>query len=226
MICFGDVARQIIGKPVQQLLRTVTTGGPLPVDIAKIISRRFTFAVTLTQQSYYRQDRTYQVTSVVTAHGQHEPAPPVAQHGPPPSVDQRSATAPTTSNIVHNTLTVVPADEVVLPSLSGTGGKNSLALLASTPPLNVLVSDTPAAEPQSKEESGKDGRSSSRRKLVFDGNDDKLGYTADELSDEEEIEDAALSMGLDKAAVSCPGDVPPGGKVGEKKRSRAGHGAA
>jgi hypothetical protein len=131
MICFGDVARQIIGKPVQQLLRIVTTGGPLPVDIAKIISRRFTFAVTLTQQSYYRQDRTYQVTSVVTAHGQHEPAPPVAQHGPPPSVDQRSATAPTTSNIVHNTLTVVPADEVVLPSLSGTGGENSLALLAS-----------------------------------------------------------------------------------------------
>ena len=40
MICLGDVARQIIGKPVQQLLRTTTTASPLPADVTKIVSIR------------------------------------------------------------------------------------------------------------------------------------------------------------------------------------------
>jgi len=49
MICFGDVARHIVGKPVQQVLRMATSANQLPADIAKIVSRRFTFVVTLTQ---------------------------------------------------------------------------------------------------------------------------------------------------------------------------------
>ena len=40
MICLGDVARQIIGKSVQQLLRTTTTASPLPPDVTKIVSIR------------------------------------------------------------------------------------------------------------------------------------------------------------------------------------------
>ncbi|XP_066351389.1 uncharacterized protein [Miscanthus floridulus] len=43
MICFGDVARHIVGKPVQQVLRMATPANQLPADIAKIVSRRFTF---------------------------------------------------------------------------------------------------------------------------------------------------------------------------------------
>jgi replication factor A1 len=54
MICFGDIARRIIGKPVQQLLRTATSSNAYPGDIARLVSLKFTFAVTLTQQSYYR----------------------------------------------------------------------------------------------------------------------------------------------------------------------------
>lgn len=38
MICFGDVARHIIGKPVQQVLRMATSANQLPLDIAKIVS--------------------------------------------------------------------------------------------------------------------------------------------------------------------------------------------
>lgn len=72
MICFGDVARRIIGKPVQQLLRSP--------EIARIASLRFTFAVALTQQSYYRQQKTYQVVSMITAYGRHQAPGDAAQN--------------------------------------------------------------------------------------------------------------------------------------------------
>lgn len=129
MICFGDVARQIVGKPVQQLLRIATSGSPLPADVTRIVSRRFTFALTLTQQTYYRQDKTFQVTSVVAAHGQRGPVMPVASNGsgtPPGSGGQ----APTGST-VHTPPSVAATDKAVLPPLSVLEGDPSPALLVS-----------------------------------------------------------------------------------------------
>jgi hypothetical protein len=46
-----------------------------------MVSLRFTFAVCFTQQSYYRQQKTYQVVSVATLHV-NQPAAPVAIEGP------------------------------------------------------------------------------------------------------------------------------------------------
>lgn len=81
MICFGDVARRIIGKPVQQLLRTAANANTYPPDVSKIVNLRFTFAVALTQQSYYRQYKTYQVISVVTSYGRLAQLPPIQSPG-------------------------------------------------------------------------------------------------------------------------------------------------
>jgi hypothetical protein len=80
MICFGDVARRIIGKPVQQLLRSSLSPNTYPQEIARIASLRFTFAVALTQQSYYRQQKTYQVVSMITAYGRHQAPGDAAQN--------------------------------------------------------------------------------------------------------------------------------------------------
>ncbi|CAD6243026.1 unnamed protein product [Miscanthus lutarioriparius] len=71
----SNIARRIIGKPVQQVLRTVTAQNAYPPDITKIVSLRFTFAVTLTQQRYYCHQKTYQVASVITSYGQRNAAP-------------------------------------------------------------------------------------------------------------------------------------------------------
>jgi hypothetical protein len=60
---------------VQQILRSATSPTRYPPEITRIISLRFTFAVALSQQSYYRQQKTYQVISVVTAFG-NQPATP------------------------------------------------------------------------------------------------------------------------------------------------------
>jgi replication factor A1 len=48
MICFGDIARRMIGKPVQQVLRTATSANTYPPDISKMVSLRFTFQLCLT----------------------------------------------------------------------------------------------------------------------------------------------------------------------------------
>lgn len=75
VICFGDIARRIIRKSVQQVLRTATIQNAYPPDITKIVNQRFTFAVVLTHQSYYRHQKTYQVSSVITSYGNRDAAP-------------------------------------------------------------------------------------------------------------------------------------------------------
>lgn len=128
MICFGDVARHIIGKPVQQVIRAATCTNPLPTDIAKIVSRRFTFAVTLTQQSYYRQEKTYQVTSVVTSYGQHDPTPVAAPNGGCVAPDEDDGQ--TVRDAVHGGLPESGHDEPALsPSSVATTNHSSLLLL-------------------------------------------------------------------------------------------------
>ncbi|CAD6257799.1 unnamed protein product [Miscanthus lutarioriparius] len=81
MVCFGDIARRMIGKLVQQLLRTSTSANAYPPDITKLVSPRFTFVVTMTRQSYYRAQKTYNVASLVTAHGHPVAVPANAARG-------------------------------------------------------------------------------------------------------------------------------------------------
>jgi replication factor A1 len=110
-----------VGKPVQQLLRATTAASQLPAEIARIVSWRFTFAVTLTQQSYYRENKTYQVNSVVTAHGQHEPAAPTPQPAAP-----GSPTTPIASGAGDGSLSVRAATDFTPPSSSVTEAEHSL----------------------------------------------------------------------------------------------------
>ncbi|XP_062232713.1 uncharacterized protein LOC133930035 isoform X3 [Phragmites australis] len=75
MIAFGEVGRRIVGKPVQQVLRTSRSANDTPPDIAAIVSLKFTLAVTLTEQSYYNPQKSYQVNSVITAYGRQHALP-------------------------------------------------------------------------------------------------------------------------------------------------------
>lgn len=96
MIAFGDVARRIVGKPVQQVLRSSRSANNTPPDIAAIVSLKFTLAVTLTEQSYYNPQKSYQVNSVVTAYGR--------QHALPHTGDDQQK-QPATSQIPIHSLT-------------------------------------------------------------------------------------------------------------------------
>ncbi|KAJ1280346.1 hypothetical protein BS78_04G225000 [Paspalum vaginatum] len=93
MICFGDVGRCVVGKTVQQILRTNRSSDGLPPDIAGVVSLKFTFDIALTQQSYYRSEKQYQVNSVVVSHGR-ECATPITtpRASAAPSVASQVAT--------------------------------------------------------------------------------------------------------------------------------------
>jgi replication factor A1 len=119
MICFGDVARRIIGKPVQQIIRTATNANTYPPDVTKIVSLRFTFQVSLTQQSYYRQQKTYQVVSVVTSHGQ----PNAIHHAP---VNEGVAHPGTPMSDHSLTVTTDDGSELAQPNSVTDGGVPSL----------------------------------------------------------------------------------------------------
>ncbi|XP_062194100.1 uncharacterized protein LOC133897388 isoform X4 [Phragmites australis] len=75
MVAFGEVGRRIVGKPVQQVLRATRIGNDIPPDIAAIVSLKFTFAITLTNQSYYSPKKSYQVNSIIAAYGRQHTLP-------------------------------------------------------------------------------------------------------------------------------------------------------
>jgi hypothetical protein len=55
MFCFNNVARQIVGKSCEIVLRGVSEHSPIPPDLAQIISLKFTFRVTVDDQSFFQK---------------------------------------------------------------------------------------------------------------------------------------------------------------------------
>uniref|UniRef100_A0A0A9HHB1 Uncharacterized protein n=1 Tax=Arundo donax TaxID=35708 RepID=A0A0A9HHB1_ARUDO len=78
MICFGEVARCIVGKLVEALIRSARRGEHIPPDLAAIVSQRFTFGIIMTDQSYDNEDKSYQVTSIMASHGREQTIPRLA----------------------------------------------------------------------------------------------------------------------------------------------------
>ncbi|CAN6372249.1 unnamed protein product [Urochloa humidicola] len=55
MICFGQLGQRIVGKPVDQVIRTVRRDEEFPPDVAGIVSQKYTFVVTVANQSFYTE---------------------------------------------------------------------------------------------------------------------------------------------------------------------------
>ncbi|CAN6324103.1 unnamed protein product [Urochloa humidicola] len=77
MICFGQIAQRIIGKPVEQVMRTVRRDEDFPPDIAAIVSQKYTFAVTMTNQSFYTINKSFMVSSIIASYGRQRAIPHV-----------------------------------------------------------------------------------------------------------------------------------------------------
>jgi len=73
MICFGEVGRRIVGKPVEAVIRSHRSTSSLPNDIMQITFSKFTFTVTITDTSFRNEKKSYQVKSVITAYGKQHP---------------------------------------------------------------------------------------------------------------------------------------------------------
>jgi hypothetical protein len=78
MFCFDGVAKRVVGKPCEIVLRTVSHTTNTPSDISAIVSLKFMFLISLIDESYYTRDKVFHINSIVAAHGrQHqEPSTP------------------------------------------------------------------------------------------------------------------------------------------------------
>jgi hypothetical protein len=86
---------------------------------SKMVSLMFTFQLCLTQQSYYKEQKTCQVVSMVTSHGQqnaipHAPANEGGAHPSTPEVD-RSLSAATNDEADQVSPNSAPSDDVPSP---------------------------------------------------------------------------------------------------------------
>jgi hypothetical protein len=72
MFCFDTVARQIVGKPCEILVRSMNVSTSIPAELSNIIGPRFTFAINININSYYSRERIFNVNSVIEVHGRYE----------------------------------------------------------------------------------------------------------------------------------------------------------
>ncbi|PUZ57390.1 hypothetical protein GQ55_5G426600 [Panicum hallii var. hallii] len=75
MICFGEIGRRIVGKSVETIMRAPRGRDGLPMDIAAIVSSKFTLAVTMSEKSFRNPKKTYQITAIITAFGKQKNIP-------------------------------------------------------------------------------------------------------------------------------------------------------
>ncbi|RLN42137.1 uncharacterized protein C2845_PM01G44160 [Panicum miliaceum] len=60
MVCFGEIGRRIVGKSVEAIMRAPRGRDAVPLDIAGIVSSKFTFAVSMTEKSFRTPKKSYQ----------------------------------------------------------------------------------------------------------------------------------------------------------------------
>lgn len=159
MVCFGDIARCMIGKPVQQLLRTSASANGYPADITKLVNLRFTFAVTMTRQGFYKARKTYSVASLVTSHGQAIAIPHNAGHG-----ESGESSNTSSGGGAH----ALPA------ATTGDTTPTSGALLNTPPPSVATLQPSMTKKHQRGESSTSSKHPSCRRRLIQDLSDNEV----------------------------------------------------
>jgi hypothetical protein len=118
MFCFDAIARQIVEKPCEILVKSMNILASTLTELSSIIGLRFTFAISININSYYSRERIFNVNLVIEAHGRHQtlvdtqksvehehlvkiddlPLPLTAQESPATAM-QKLSTAPNTTLI-------------------------------------------------------------------------------------------------------------------------------
>eukprot|EP00267_Zea_mays_P046786 XP_020399184.2 uncharacterized protein LOC109942132 [Zea mays] len=78
MFCFDNIARYIVGKSCEVILRSTNAATPIPPDLAQIVSLKFTFRVIPDDSSFDNQDQVpiaLRIISITVAHGRQHALP-------------------------------------------------------------------------------------------------------------------------------------------------------
>jgi hypothetical protein len=118
LFCFDSIAKKIIGKPCEFLVKTLDVSRSTPPYLSAIIGLKFTFAMNININSYYSKERILIVNSILQAHGRQQPSTgfqtitqdedpfktdefslPLLKQDSPATVLQKLSTSPTTSSV-------------------------------------------------------------------------------------------------------------------------------
>jgi hypothetical protein len=72
MFCFDSIAKQIVGKPCEFLVKTMDVFGNIPSALSAIVGLKFMFVVTISINSCYAKQRIFNVSSVLQTYGKQE----------------------------------------------------------------------------------------------------------------------------------------------------------
>ncbi|AQK50855.1 hypothetical protein ZEAMMB73_Zm00001d049590 [Zea mays] len=78
MFCFDTVAQHVVGRSCETVLKQVTEAAPIPPDLAQIVSLKFTFRVTVSNQTFSQREQrptVLQINSIVAVHGRQRSLP-------------------------------------------------------------------------------------------------------------------------------------------------------
>jgi hypothetical protein len=99
------VAKRIVGKPCESLLKSMDISGSAPPGLTAIVGLKFTFAINININSFYSTEKIFNVDSILETHGRKQPVQAVEQivqhqdplmlgeHTSPPSTQDSPATA-------------------------------------------------------------------------------------------------------------------------------------
>jgi hypothetical protein len=72
MFCFDSIAKQIVGKSCEFLIKTMDVSGSTPSDVSAIVGLKFTFVVTININSFYAKEKIFNVNSILQTYGKQE----------------------------------------------------------------------------------------------------------------------------------------------------------
>lgn len=118
MFCFDNIARRIVGKSCEAVVKSMKRSSGTPPDLAAIVSQKFTFAVSITDSSFDTMTKVFRIESIITSHGRQRTIPQITDyaHQEGPTTPLKISTAifpqdtPTTAMKGLTTATASPTD--------------------------------------------------------------------------------------------------------------------
>jgi hypothetical protein len=89
MFCVDTVAKHIVGKSCDSLVKFTSHSSKLPPDLAAIVSLKFTFVVTTTNRSFDVPEKMFQIESIAATYGRQQSLPQISH-----TAEQEPSTPP------------------------------------------------------------------------------------------------------------------------------------
>ena len=89
MFCFDNIAKHIVGKSCEAVVKSMSPSADTAPELAAIVSLKFTFVVHVTEESYYSKNKVLHIRSILATHGRQQSLPHI-----PENIEQQGPSTP------------------------------------------------------------------------------------------------------------------------------------